>query len=59
LAGLALVLVQVGGVWEVAAALVLALGVLNALRGVFRKAWLHLGGSDQPVRTYLRSRGGR
>jgi hypothetical protein len=56
--GLILVIVKVGGFWEVFAVLVFALCGLQALRGVLRKAWLRLGGTDQPVRTYLRRRFG-
>jgi hypothetical protein len=55
-AGLVLVLVKVGGDWEVLAAIVFCVGAILVLRGVLRKAWLRLGGTDRPVRTYLRRR---
>jgi hypothetical protein len=59
LIGLVLVLVEVGGLWEVLAVLMLATGVFQVLRGILRKVWLRMGGTDQPVWAYLRRRLGR
>jgi len=52
--GLVLVLVGVGGLWEVAGAVVFALGGFQVLMGLLRMAWLARGGTEQPIRTYLR-----
>jgi hypothetical protein len=56
LAGLVLGLAKLGTPGEL---LGLGLGLsggVQVLRGMFRMAWLALGGTDQPVRTYVRKR---
>jgi len=54
LAVLACVLAKPGGFWELVAAGVLVVAGWQAVRGVLRMVWLHLGGTDQPLRTYIR-----
>lgn len=54
--GLALVLAKVGGFWEVLSAFLFVMGTLLALKGLLRKAWLRLGGKDEPLMTQLRKR---
>ena len=54
--GLGLLLIPVGWPWDVFAVLLFAVCGFQALRGVLRKAWLRLGGTDQPIWTYLRKR---
>ncbi len=45
-------------VWGVIGLVLVALGGVQVLRGLARKAWLGLGGTDQPVRSYFRRRVG-
>lgn len=54
--GLVLLFTQQGGLTEVLAVLMLALGAFQVLRGVLRKLWLRMGGTDQPLWTYFRRR---
>ena len=54
--GLILILANVSGIWELVAALVVVLGVIQILRGLVRKAWLCLGGTDRPLKTFLERR---
>ena len=56
--GLVLVLAGVGGFWEVLAAFLFVAGALLVLKGVLRMTWLRLGGTDRPLRTYIRRRFG-
>ncbi len=53
---LVLVIVNLGGFAELVAAGVFAIGTFQALSGMLRKAWLALGGTDQPLRSYLKRR---
>lgn|GEM_PF-4577313 len=53
---LVVVALDVGGFWELLAAGVFVVGALQTARGMLRKAWLGLGGSDRPVSTYLKRR---
>jgi hypothetical protein len=55
-AGLILVLAKVGGLWEIVALGLFILGGIQVLRGLVRMAWLQLGGTDRPLRAYLRRR---
>jgi hypothetical protein len=55
-AGLVLVLVKVGGFWEGFAAILFVMGAFLAIKGLLRMTWLRLGGTDEPLRTYLRKR---
>jgi hypothetical protein len=54
--GVTLGLSRPGGAWEVLALVLAVVGALEVLRGVLRMVLLGLGGSDQPLRTYLRKR---
>jgi hypothetical protein len=45
-----------GGLWEALALALFIVGGMQALRGAARMAWLRLGGTDRPLRTYLRRR---
>jgi hypothetical protein len=57
--GLILGIVKMGGLWEGVAFGLFILGAIQVLRGTLRLAWLRLGGTDRPLRTYLRRRLGR
>lgn len=54
--GLILGLVSLDGPWGLIALGLFIVGVLQALRGVLRMAWLGLGGTDRPLRAYLKRR---
>jgi hypothetical protein len=54
--GLILGLAKVGGLWEALALGLFILGGIQTLRGILRMAWLGLGGTDRPLRTYLKRR---
>ena len=45
-----------GWLWEAVALGLFIVGGFQVLRGVLRMVWLRLGGTDQPLRTYLRRR---
>jgi len=45
-----------GWLWEAVALGLFIVGGFQVLRGVLQMVWLRLGGTDQPLRTYLRRR---
>jgi len=51
-----LLVVRTGGFLTLAAALVLVVSSVQVLRGLTRLLWLRMGGTDQPLRSYLRRR---
>jgi hypothetical protein len=55
-AGLILGLSKAGGLWEIVALGLFVLGAIQVLRGLVRMAWLRLGGTDRPLREYVRNR---
>jgi hypothetical protein len=56
-AGLAMLLAKpTADLWGIVGTALIAYGSIQILRGVGRKAWLALGGTDQPVRSYFRRR---
>jgi hypothetical protein len=54
--GVVLGLAKLGGAGEGVALALAVVGGVEVLRGLLRMAWLRLGGTDQPLRTYLRKR---
>lgn len=55
-AGIGLGLTKPTGAWELLAIGLSITGAIQTLRGLGRKIWLALGGTDQPIKTYLERR---
>jgi hypothetical protein len=54
--GLLLGLTKVSGLPEYIGLGLFLLGGFQVLRGMLRKAWLRVGGTDQPIKTYFEKR---
>jgi hypothetical protein len=55
-AGIGLGLSKPAGEWELLALGLFITGAIQTVRGLGRKIWLGLGGTDQPFKTYLERR---
>jgi hypothetical protein len=56
--GLALGLAKTGWFWDDLAIGLVVIGGIQSLRGIIRIGWLRLGGTDRPLKTYIRKRFG-
>jgi hypothetical protein len=52
-AGIGLGLTKPAGEWQLLALGLCITGAIQTLRGLGRKIWLALGGTDQPIKAYL------
>jgi hypothetical protein len=55
-AGVVLGLAEVAGFWDGLALLLVIVGGIQLLRGLIRMAWLRMGGTDRPLRNFVRAR---